>query len=148
MQFPSGSFTERVVTDATDDLTNYTITNQLGTLYSGYGDLDMLKKLAAVSSQLNVGKVADKVVSASISSCLFNAISFFNYIYEFISLELAFSNVLCTNLQKSQSEMLVSVHHISLVRTADCVSCSLVMDKSSYVVCIFISMPFCFILIR
>ena len=72
MQFPSGSFTERVVTDATDDLTNYTITNQLGTLYSGYGDLDMLKKLAAVSSQLNVGKVADKVVSASISSCLYS----------------------------------------------------------------------------
>jgi len=97
MQFPSGSFTERVVTDATDDLTNYTITNQLGTLYSGYGDLDMLKKLAAVSSQLNFGKVADKVVSASISSCLFNAISFFNYIYEFISLELAFSNVFCAN---------------------------------------------------
>jgi len=67
MQFPSGSFTKRVVTDATDDLTNYTIiTNQLGTLYGGSGDLDMLKKLAAVSSQLNVGKVTDKVVSASI----------------------------------------------------------------------------------
>jgi len=95
MQFPSGSFTKRVVTDTTDDLTNSTITNQLGTLYGGSGDLDMLKKLAAVSSQLNVGKVTDKV--------------------------------------KSQSEVLVSVHHISLVRTADCVSSSLVMDKSSYV---------------
>lgn len=66
MQFPSGSFTKRVVTDTTDDLTNYTITNQLGTLYGGSGALDMLKKLAAVSSQLNVGKVTDKVVSASI----------------------------------------------------------------------------------
>lgn len=67
MQFPSGSFTERVVTD------------QLGTLNSG-SDLDMLKKLAAVSCQLNVGKVADKVVSSSISTCLFNFISLFNYI--------------------------------------------------------------------
>ncbi|AQK86708.1 ribosome export associated1 [Zea mays] len=94
MQFPSGSFTERVVTDVTDDLTNYTITGQLGTLNSCSGDVDMLKKLAAMSSQLNVCKVAGKV--------------------------------------KSLSEMLASVHHIFLVRTADCVSCSLVMDKSSY----------------
>lgn len=84
MQFPSGSFTERVVTDATDDLTNYTITDQLGTLYSGSGYLDMLKKLVAVSSQLNVGKVADKVVSASNPTCLFNVIRFFNYMDLFL----------------------------------------------------------------
>jgi midasin len=146
MQFPSGSFTERVVTDVTDDLTNYTITGQLGTLNSCSGDVDMLKKLAAMSSQLNVCKVAGKVVvhlfllaySMSLASLIiwiyFSGGGFQQYFVYY--------------LQKSLSEMLASVHHIFLVRTADCVSCSLVMDKSSYAVCIFIYISFCFVLIR
>ena len=62
MQFPSG-ITERVVTDMTD-LTDYAVGVKLRTQISS-GDVDVLKKLAAVSSQLNVGKVGDKVVSAS-----------------------------------------------------------------------------------
>ncbi|XP_062201313.1 midasin-like isoform X2 [Phragmites australis] len=82
MQFPSGS------------ITKYAIDDQRGTQYSVFGYVDMLKKLAAVSSQLNVGKVADKV--------------------------------------KSNSEMLALIHRISLVRITYCVSCSLIMDKASY----------------
>ncbi|CAL4925261.1 unnamed protein product [Urochloa decumbens] len=91
MQFPSGSITERVVTDMTD-LTECAVDDQQRTQNSS-GDVDVLKKLA-MSSQLNVGKVGDKV--------------------------------------KSYSEMLVSIHHIFLVRTAYRVSCSHIMDKSSY----------------
>ncbi|KAG2548684.1 hypothetical protein PVAP13_9KG211085 [Panicum virgatum] len=91
MQFPSG-ITERVVTDMTD-LTDYAVGVKLRTQISS-GDVDVLKKLAAVSSQLNVGKVGDKV--------------------------------------KSHFEMLVSIHHIFLVRTAYRVSCSLIMDTSSF----------------
>ncbi|KAJ1295332.1 hypothetical protein BS78_01G216000 [Paspalum vaginatum] len=93
MQFPSGYITKRIVTDAAD-LTKHAISDQLGTLYIGSEDVDILKKLAAVSSQLNAGEVSDKV--------------------------------------KSQAEMLVSIHHVSLVRTTDCVNCSLIMDRSSY----------------
>ena len=63
MQFPSG-ITERVVTDMTD-LTEYAAGVKLRTQNSCSSDVDVLKKLAAVSSQLNVGKVGDKVVSAS-----------------------------------------------------------------------------------
>ncbi|PVH31778.1 hypothetical protein PAHAL_9G230700 [Panicum hallii] len=92
MQFPSG-ITERVVTDMTD-LTDYAVGVKLTTQNSCSGDVDVLKKLAVVSSQLNVGKVGDKV--------------------------------------KSHSEMLVSIHHMFLVRTAYRVSCSLIMDTSSF----------------
>ncbi|GJN20772.1 hypothetical protein PR202_gb08190 [Eleusine coracana subsp. coracana] len=93
MQFPSGSVTGRVVSDSDiTDLMNYAIDDRPGR-YCNFHDVDILKKLAAVSSQLNVGKV-DKV--------------------------------------KSHSEMLISIHHISLVRTTYCVSCSLIMDKTSY----------------
>ena len=63
MQFPSG-ITERVVTDMTD-LTEYAAGVKLRTQNSCSSDVDVLKKLAAVSSQLNAGKVGDKVVSAS-----------------------------------------------------------------------------------
>jgi len=92
MQFPSG-ITERVVTDMTD-LTEYAAGVKLRTQNSCSSDVDVLKKLAAVSSQLNAGKVGDKV--------------------------------------KSRSEMLVSIHHMFLVRTAYRVSCSLIMDTSSF----------------
>ncbi|TVU30479.1 hypothetical protein EJB05_22106, partial [Eragrostis curvula] len=92
MQFPSGSVTGRVISDRTD-LTNYGTNDQTGQ-YSKFGDVDILKKLAAVSSQVNVGKVADKV--------------------------------------KSHSEMLISIHHISLVRATYGVSCSLILDKATY----------------
>nr|CAB3494534.1 unnamed protein product [Digitaria exilis] len=93
MEFPSGSITERFVTDMTD-VTEYAVDDKLKTQNSGSRDVDVLKKLAIVSSQLNVGKVGDKV--------------------------------------KSHSEMLVSIHHMVLVRTAYHVSCSLIMDSSSY----------------
>jgi hypothetical protein len=63
MQFPSG-ITERVVTDMTD-LTEYAAGVKLRTQNSCSSDVDVLKKLAAVSSQLNACKVGDKVVSAS-----------------------------------------------------------------------------------
>ncbi|KAL6643149.1 hypothetical protein ACP70R_021330 [Stipagrostis hirtigluma subsp. patula] len=90
MQFPSGSITGTVITDMTE-LSNYAIDGQPGTQYS---DSDVLKKLVGMSSQLNVGRVAEKV--------------------------------------KSYSEMQFSIQHISLVRTAYCVSCSLIMDKACY----------------
>ncbi|KAL6842329.1 hypothetical protein ACP4OV_027756 [Aristida adscensionis] len=93
MQFPSGSITRRVINDMTD-ISNYSIDGQPGFQSSDSDDFDILKKLAGVSSQLNICKVEDKV--------------------------------------KSYSEMLVSIHHISLVRTACCVSNSLIMDKASY----------------
>ncbi|KAF8672677.1 hypothetical protein HU200_049372 [Digitaria exilis] len=76
------------------DVTEYAVDDKLKTQNSGSRDVDVLKKLAIVSSQLNVGKVGDKV--------------------------------------KSHSEMLVSIHHMVLVRTAYHVSCSLIMDSSSY----------------
>ncbi|RCV42665.1 hypothetical protein SETIT_9G233700v2 [Setaria italica] len=83
MQFPSVS-----------DLTEYAVDDKLRSQYNGSGNVDVLKKLAAVSSQLNVGKVGDKV--------------------------------------KSHSEMLVSIHHMLLVRTTYRISCSLIMDTPSY----------------
>lgn len=64
MEFPSGSITERVVTDMSD-LTEYAVDDKQKTQNSGSRDVDVLKKLAIVLSQLNVGKVGDKVVSAS-----------------------------------------------------------------------------------
>lgn len=61
MQFPSGSITGRVVSDSDiTDLSSYAIDNGQ---YCSFDDVDVLKKLATVSSQLNVGKV-DKEVSA------------------------------------------------------------------------------------
>lgn len=93
MQFPSASVTGRVLVGV-PDLTKYSMGDQLETHYCEFRDVDILKKLAAVSSQLNVGKVADKV--------------------------------------RSNSQMLVSFHHINLVRTTYRVCCSLNMDKASY----------------
>jgi hypothetical protein len=64
MQFPSVS-----------DLTEYAV--------------DVLKKLAAVSSQLNVGKVGDKVVSASI------LLYYLIFLVTCICFSGLFNNVLC-----------------------------------------------------
>ena len=86
MQFPSG-ITERVVTDMTD-LTDYAVGVKLRTQISS-GDVDVLKKLAAVSSQLNVGKVGDKVVSASNFYFIIQFHSF-SLSHTFISMELTF----------------------------------------------------------
>uniref|UniRef100_A0A0E0BB98 Midasin n=1 Tax=Oryza glumipatula TaxID=40148 RepID=A0A0E0BB98_9ORYZ len=93
MQFPSGSATGNVSVDM-PDLTKYVNDDQLEIRYNEVSDLAMLKKLAAVSSQLHVGEVADKL--------------------------------------KSHSQMLVSIHHISLVRTTYRVCYSLILDKTSY----------------
>ncbi len=62
MQFPSGSATGNVSVDM-PDLTKYVNDDQLEIRYNEVSDLAMLKKLAAVSSQLHVGEVADKLVS-------------------------------------------------------------------------------------
>uniref|UniRef100_A0A0E0M8B9 Midasin n=1 Tax=Oryza punctata TaxID=4537 RepID=A0A0E0M8B9_ORYPU len=96
MQFPSGSATGIVSVDM-PDLTKYVNDDQLEIRYNEVSDLAMLKKLAAVSSQLHVGEVADKL-----------------------------------SLQRSHSQMLVSIHHISLVRTTYRVCYSLILDKISY----------------
>lgn len=72
MQFPSASVTGRVLVGV-PDLTKYSMGDQLETHYCEFRDVDILKKLAAVSSQLNVGKVADKVVSGS--KCLSYSVS-------------------------------------------------------------------------
>uniref|UniRef100_A0A0D3HEC5 Midasin n=1 Tax=Oryza barthii TaxID=65489 RepID=A0A0D3HEC5_9ORYZ len=93
MQFPSGSATGNVSVDM-PDLTKYVNDDQLEIRYNEVSDLAMLKKLAAVSSQLHVGEVADKL--------------------------------------RSHSQMLVSIHHISLVRTTYRVFYSLILDKTSY----------------
>uniref|UniRef100_A0A0E0ISW4 Midasin n=1 Tax=Oryza nivara TaxID=4536 RepID=A0A0E0ISW4_ORYNI len=93
MQFPSGSATGNVSVDM-PDLTKYVNDDQLEIRYNEVSDLAMLKKLAAVSSQLHVGEVADKL--------------------------------------RSHSQMLVSIHHISLVRTTYRVCYSLILDKTSY----------------
>uniref|UniRef100_J3N351 Midasin n=1 Tax=Oryza brachyantha TaxID=4533 RepID=J3N351_ORYBR len=93
MQFPSASVTGSVSVDMRD-LTKYGIDNQLEIRYSEVNDLTMLKKLVAVSSQLNVAEVVDKL--------------------------------------RSHSQMLVSIHHISLVRTTYRVGYSLILDKTSY----------------
>uniref|UniRef100_A0A0D9XKA7 Midasin n=1 Tax=Leersia perrieri TaxID=77586 RepID=A0A0D9XKA7_9ORYZ len=93
MQFPSVSVTANVSVDM-PDLTKYGSDDQLGIRYSEANDLAMLKKLAAVSSQLNAGEVADKL--------------------------------------RSHSQMLVSIHHISLVRTTYRVCYSLILDNTSY----------------
>ncbi|KAG8091817.1 hypothetical protein GUJ93_ZPchr0012g21118 [Zizania palustris] len=93
MQFPSGSTTGNVSVDM-PDLMKYESDDRLEIHYSELNDLAMLKKLAAVSSQLNVGELADKL--------------------------------------RSHSQMLVSVHHISLVRTTYRVCYSHIMDKTSY----------------
>ncbi|KAF0928097.1 hypothetical protein E2562_037875 [Oryza meyeriana var. granulata] len=93
MQFPSGSATGNVSVDM-PELTKYGSDDQLEIRYSEVNDLAMLKKLSAVSSQLNVGEVADKL--------------------------------------RSHSQMLVSIYHISLVRTTYRVCYSLILDKTSY----------------
>ncbi|KQJ96949.1 midasin [Brachypodium distachyon] len=93
MQFPNGYVTGMALVGVPDS-TKYSIGDQLETQYCEFGDVDVLKKLALVSSQLNVGEVADKA--------------------------------------RSHSQMLVSFHHISLVRTTYRVCHSHVMDKTSY----------------
>uniref|UniRef100_A0A452YC37 Uncharacterized protein n=1 Tax=Aegilops tauschii subsp. strangulata TaxID=200361 RepID=A0A452YC37_AEGTS len=77
MQFPNGHVAGMTVVGV-PDLTNYSMGDQLETQYSEFKDVDILEKLSCVSSQLNVGEVADEV--------------------------------------RSHSQMLVTFHHVSLVR--------------------------------
>ncbi|KAM3408334.1 hypothetical protein ACQJBY_001473 [Aegilops geniculata] len=93
MQFPNGHVAGMTLVGV-PDLTNYSIGDQLETQYSEFKDVDILEKLSRVSSQLNVGEVADEV--------------------------------------RSHSQMLVTFHHVSLVRTTYRICQSLVMDKTSY----------------
>uniref|UniRef100_A0ACD5ZCK1 Uncharacterized protein n=1 Tax=Avena sativa TaxID=4498 RepID=A0ACD5ZCK1_AVESA len=93
MQFPNGSVAGMALVGV-PGLTNYSMGDHLETQYSEFGDVHMMEKLSRVSSQLNVGEVADKV--------------------------------------RSHSQMLVSFHHVSLVRTTRRICHSLVMDKTSY----------------
>uniref|UniRef100_A0A452YBX1 Uncharacterized protein n=1 Tax=Aegilops tauschii subsp. strangulata TaxID=200361 RepID=A0A452YBX1_AEGTS len=93
MQFPNGHVAGMTVVGV-PDLTNYSMGDQLETQYSEFKDVDILEKLSCVSSQLNVGEVADEV--------------------------------------RSHSQMLVTFHHVSLVRTTYRIFHSLIMDKTSY----------------
>jgi midasin len=62
MQFPSGSISGRIICDMTDS-TNYEIDDDPPRQYSNFDAVEMLKKLADVSTQMDFGKVGDKVVS-------------------------------------------------------------------------------------
>lgn len=62
MQFPNGHVAGMTLVGV-PDLTNYSMGDQLETQYSEFKDVGILEKLSRVSSQLNVGEVADEVVS-------------------------------------------------------------------------------------
>ena len=83
MQFPNRSVAGMALVGV-PDLTNYSMGDQLETQYSQSSDVHILEKLSCVSSQLNVGEVADKVVSESncLLSCSILCLEYFIWIWK------------------------------------------------------------------
>uniref|UniRef100_M8BCY6 Midasin n=1 Tax=Aegilops tauschii TaxID=37682 RepID=M8BCY6_AEGTA len=78
MQFPNGHVAGMTVVGV-PDLTNYSMGDQLETQYSEFKDVDILEKLSCVSSQLNVGEVADEVIISIWKMELFSLKKIFDY---------------------------------------------------------------------
>ncbi|VAH03975.1 unnamed protein product [Triticum turgidum subsp. durum] len=78
MQFPNGHVAGMTVVGI-PDLTNYSMGDQLETQYSEFNDVDILEKLSRVSSQLNVGEVADEVIISIWRMKLFSLKKIFDY---------------------------------------------------------------------
>ncbi|KAI5016290.1 hypothetical protein ZWY2020_006141 [Hordeum vulgare] len=80
MQFPNGHVAGMTVVGV-PDLTNYSMGDQSETQYSEFKDVDILEKLSCVSSQLNVGEVADEVRSHSQMPVTFHHVSLVRITY-------------------------------------------------------------------